>query len=280
MYTFEDSDDGKSFSLRPEGTASVARSVIENGLYGETMPLKFFYIINCFRHEKPQAGRYREFYQFGVELFGAPSAAADAQIIALGSAFLKKLGLPNVLRINSIGCKKCRTEYHKALVAYFSENSDKICQTCLGRLHTNPLRILDCKNEECSKIAENAPKTTEYLCEDCAKHYNMLHDILDSMGIEYIDDPKIVRGLDYYSRTVFEYQFSGIGAQNALGGGGRYDGLIESVGGPPLCGIGFAMGINRLILAMDEVGIKYPEQKKPVLYIAALGEAQQYARHR
>ena len=273
MDTFEDSDEGKSFSLRPEGTASVARSVIENGLYGETMPLKFFYIINCFRHEKPQAGRYREFYQFGVELFGAPSAAADAQIIALGSAFLKKLGLPNVLRINSIGCKKCRTEYHKALVAYFSENSDKICQTCLGRLHTNPLRILDCKNEECSKIAENAPKTTEYLCEDCAKHYNMLHDILDSMGIEYIDDPKIVRGLDYYSRTVFEYQFSGIGAQNALGGGGRYDGLIESVGGPPLCGIGFAMGINRLILAMDEVGIKYPEQKKPVLYIAALGEA-------
>lgn len=272
MYTFVDGDDGKTLSLRPEGTASVARSVIENGLYGDTMPLRLYYIINCFRHEKPQAGRYREFYQFGVEMFGAPKAAADAQIIALGAAFLRRLGIPNVLRINSIGCKTCRADYHKALVEYFSAHTDEMCDTCKGRLHTNPLRILDCKCEACKKLAENAPKTTDYLCDSCLTHYSTLLRTLDMMGIEYINDPMIVRGLDYYSKTVFEYQFSGIGAQNALGGGGRYDGLIESVGGPALPGIGFAMGINRLILAMEETGAEYPEAEKPTLYIAALGD--------
>ena len=258
-------------SLRPEGTASVARSVIENGLYGGTMPLRLYYIINCFRHEKPQAGRYREFYQFGVELFGATSAAADAQIIALGAAFLRRLGLPFILRLNSIGCKKCRSDYQRALVEYFSAHRDKLCDSCKTRLERNPLRLLDCKSEICSEIAKDAPKTTDYLCDDCAQHYNELLATLDGMGIEYVSDPKIVRGLDYYSRTVFEYQFTGIGAQNALGGGGRYDGLIESVGGPSLSGIGFAMGINRLILAMEQTGASYPEQPKPTLYIAALG---------
>lgn len=271
MYTFEDREEGRSISLRPEGTASVARSVIENGLYGGTMPLRLYYIINCFRHEKPQAGRYREFYQFGVELFGAASAAADAQIIALGAAFLKKLGLPFLLRLNSIGCPKCRADYQRALVGYFSAHRDSLCDSCKTRLERNPLRLLDCKSEQCSKLAENAPKTTDYLCEDCKNHYSELLAILDGMGIEYISDPKIVRGLDYYSRTVFEYQFTGIGAQNALGGGGRYDGLIESVGGPSLSGIGFAMGINRLILAMEKTEAAYPEADKPALYIAALG---------
>lgn len=271
MYTFDDREDGRSISLRPEGTASVARSVIENGLYGGTMPLRLYYIINCFRHEKPQAGRYREFYQFGVELFGATSAAADAQIIALGAAFLRRLGLPFILRLNSIGCKKCRADYQRALVEYFSAHRDKLCDSCKTRLERNPLRLLDCKSEICSEIAKDAPKTTDYLCDDCAQHYNELLATLDGMGIEYVSDPKIVRGLDYYSRTVFEYQFTGIGAQNALGGGGRYDGLIESVGGPSLSGIGFAMGINRLILAMEQTGASYPEQPKPTLYIAALG---------
>lgn len=271
MYTFDDREEGRSISLRPEGTASVARSVIENGLYGGTMPLRLYYIINCFRHEKPQAGRYREFYQFGVELFGATSAAADAQIIALGSAFLRRLGLPFILRLNSIGCKKCRADYQRALVEYFSAHRDKLCDSCKTRLERNPLRLLDCKSEICSEIAKDAPKTTDYLCDDCAQHYNELLATLDGMGIEYVSDPKIVRGLDYYSRTVFEYQFTGIGAQNALGGGGRYDGLIESVGGPSLSGIGFAMGINRLILAMEQTGASYPEQPKPTLYIAALG---------
>ena len=271
MYTFDDREEGRSISLRPEGTASVARSVIENGLYGGTMPLRLYYIINCFRHEKPQAGRYREFYQFGVELFGATSAAADAQIIALGAAFLRRLGLPFILRLNSIGCKKCRADYQRALVEYFSAHRDKLCDSCKTRLERNPLRLLDCKSEICSEIAKDAPKTTDYLCDDCAQHYNELLATLDGMGIEYVSDPKIVRGLDYYSRTVFEYQFTGIGAQNALGGGGRYDGLIESVGGPSLSGIGFAMGINRLILAMEQTGASYPEQPKPTLYIAALG---------
>lgn len=271
MYTFDDREEGRSISLRPEGTASVARSVIENGLYGGTMPLRLYYIINCFRHEKPQAGRYREFYQFGVELFGAASAAADAQIIALGAAFLRRLGLPFILRLNSIGCKKCRSDYQRALVEYFSAHRDKLCDSCKTRLERNPLRLLDCKSEICSEIAKDAPKTTDYLCDDCAQHYNELLATLDGMGIEYVSDPKIVRGLDYYSRTVFEYQFTGIGAQNALGGGGRYDGLIESVGGPSLSGIGFAMGINRLILAMEQTGASYPEQPKPTLYIAALG---------
>lgn len=271
MYTFDDREEGRSISLRPEGTASVARSVIENGLYGGTMPLRLYYIINCFRHEKPQAGRYREFYQFGVELFGSTSAAADAQIIALGAAFLRRLGLPFILRLNSIGCKKCRSDYQRALVEYFSAHRDKLCDSCKTRLERNPLRLLDCKSEICSEIAKDAPKTTDYLCDDCAQHYNELLATLDGMGIEYVSDPKIVRGLDYYSRTVFEYQFTGIGAQNALGGGGRYDGLIESVGGPSLSGIGFAMGINRLILAMEQTGASYPEQPKPTLYIAALG---------
>lgn len=271
MYTFDDREEGRSISLRPEGTASVARSVIENGLYGGTMPLRLYYIINCFRHEKPQAGRYREFYQFGVELFGATSAAADAQIIALGAAFLRRLGLPFILRLNSIGCKKCRADYQRALVEFFSAHRDKLCDSCKTRLERNPLRLLDCKSEICSEIAKDAPKTTDYLCDDCAQHYNELLATLDGMGIEYVSDPKIVRGLDYYSRTVFEYQFTGIGAQNALGGGGRYDGLIESVGGPSLSGIGFAMGINRLILAMEQTGASYPEQPKPTLYIAALG---------
>ncbi len=271
MYTFDDREEGRSISLRPEGTASVARSVIENGLYGGTMPLRLYYIINCFRHEKPQAGRYREFYQFGVELFGATSAAADAQIIALGAAFLRRLGLPFILRLNSIGCKKCRADYQRTLVEYFSAHCDKLCDSCKTRLERNPLRLLDCKSEICSEIAKDAPKTTDYLCDDCAQHYNELLATLDGMGIEYVSDPKIVRGLDYYSRTVFEYQFTGIGAQNALGGGGRYDGLIESVGGPSLSGIGFAMGINRLILAMEQTGASYPEQPKPTLYIAALG---------
>ena len=271
MYTFDDREEGRSISLRPEGTASVARSVIENGLYGGTMPLRLYYIINCFRHEKPQAGRYREFYQFGVELFGATSAAADAQIIALGAAFLRRLGLPFILRLNSIGCKKCRADYQRALVEYFSAHRDKLCDSCKTRLERNPLRLLDCKSEICSEIAKDAPKTTDYLCDECAQHYNELLATLDGMGIEYVSDPKIVRGLDYYSRTVFEYQFTGIGAQNALGGGGRYDGLIESVGGPSLSGIGFAMGINRLILAMEQTGASYPEQPKPTLYIAALG---------
>ncbi len=272
MYTFIDRD-GTSYSLRPEGTASVARSVIENGLAGDTMPLKLFYIINCFRHERPQAGRYREFYQFGAELFGATTPTADTELISLADDFLKTLGITNTsLHINSIGCPNCRPQYKAALVEYFSANQEELCDTCKSRLHTNPLRILDCKSPVCSKIAADAPKTIESLCTECAEHFEGLKARLDAIGIEYQVDSHIVRGLDYYSRTVFEFISEGIGAQSTVCGGGRYDGLVKQIGGPELAGIGFAAGINRLILTMEN-GSAYTEEVNSVpLYIAALGE--------
>lgn len=272
MYTFIDRD-GTSYSLRPEGTACVARSVIENGLAGETMPLKLFYIINCFRHERPQAGRYREFYQFGAELFGATTPTADTELISLANDFLSELGIKNTsLHINSIGCPCCRPNYKQALVKYFSENVNELCDTCKSRLESNPLRILDCKSPICSKIASDAPKTIDNLCTECADHFNGLKTRLDSIGIDYTVDSHIVRGLDYYSRTVFEFISEGIGAQSTVCGGGRYDGLVKEIGGPELAGIGFAAGINRLILTMEN-GSSYQESDDSVaLYIAALGE--------
>jgi len=272
MYTFIDRD-GTSYSLRPEGTASVARSVIENGLAGDTMPLKLFYIINCFRHERPQAGRYREFYQFGAELFGATTPTADTELISLADDFLKELGITNTsLHINSIGCPSCRPQYKAALVEYFSANQDELCDTCKSRLLSNPLRILDCKSPICSKIAADAPKTIDSLCTECSEHFEGLKARLDAIGIKYEVDSHIVRGLDYYSRTVFEFISEGIGAQSTVCGGGRYDGLVKQIGGPELAGIGFAAGINRLILTMEN-GSAYKEEESSVpLYIAALGE--------
>ena len=273
MYTFIDRD-GTSYSLRPEGTASVARSVIENGLASETMPLKLFYIINCFRHERPQAGRYREFYQFGAELFGAATPTADFELISLAADFLDALGITaTTLHINSIGCPSCRPNYKNALVAYFSERRDELCDTCKVRLDTNPLRILDCKSPVCSEICKNAPKAIDYLCQDCSAHFDGLKARLGVSGIRYNIDPHIVRGLDYYSRTVFEFISEGIGAQSTVCGGGRYDGLVSQIGGPELAGIGFAAGINRLILSMEN-GSAYKEEEEFVdLYIAALGES-------
>ncbi len=272
MYTFTDRD-GTSYTLRPEGTACVARSVIENGLAGDTMPLKLFYIINCFRHERPQAGRYREFYQFGAELFGAATPTADAELIALAYDFLNSLGITNTsLHVNSIGCPKCRPNYKNALVRYFSSRKDELCDTCKGRLETNPLRILDCKSPVCSSIAAEAPKTVEHLCPECKEHFEGLKARLDVIGIKYEIDPHIVRGLDYYTRSVFEFISQGIGAQSTVCGGGRYDGLVKEIGGPELSGIGFAAGINRLILSMEN-GSAYKEAPDSVdLYVAALGE--------
>jgi len=272
MYTFNDREK-RTLTLRPEGTASVARMVIEHGKYADTMPLKYFYFVNCFRHEKPQAGRSREFYQFGVELFGAPSATADVSVIALGDDFIRSLGIKNAtLHINSIGCPKCRPEYHKVLKEYLSANIDDLCDTCKSRYETNPLRILDCKSPVCSKIADNAPKSIEHLCDECNTHFTDLKGYLDAIGIEHSIDPRIVRGLDYYTRTVFEFIVEGIGAQNTVCGGGRYDGLIESVGGPKLAGIGFAMGITRLILAIKQAGIEIKDETHPVIYIAPMGD--------
>ncbi len=272
MYTFADRDEGRSISLRPEGTASVARAIIENGKCSDTMPLKYYYIISCFRHEKPQAGRSREFFQFGTEMFGSENPASDATAIALANSVIRRLGLRNVkLHLNSIGCKECRPEYRSALVSYFESHKDKLCDTCKERLLKNPLRLLDCKNPDCHNVAKGAPKTVEHLCQSCNSKFEMLKSSLDAMGIEYTVDSSIVRGLDYYTGAVFEFIAEGIGAQSTVCGGGRYDGLVESLGGPKLTGIGFGMGITRVILAMKEQGVADIAPVCPMLYVAALG---------
>ena len=276
MFTLSDRGDNTEMCLRPEGTAGVVRSVIENGLYNEAMPLKLYYIGPFFRYEKPQAGRSREFYQFGVEMFGAESAYADASVISLASKVLHKIGVGTSLHINSIGCPKCRPLYRQALVDYFEGKKDELCPTCRERLKTNPLRILDCKSPICSEIAAGAPKTIDYLCEDCGAHFDALQQSLTALEIPYTVDPKIVRGLDYYVRTVFEFISEDIGAQSTVCGGGRYDGLVEQLDGPKLCGIGFGMGLTRLALALKTLAAEgkteLPVNASPVLYIAPMGE--------
>ncbi len=273
MYTFADRDENRSISLRPEGTASVARALLENGRHVGAMPQKFYYIINCFRHEAPQAGRSREFFQFGTETFGSESPAADATAIALAASVLSRLGLTNVsLHLNSIGCSECRPAYRQALVEYYGAHEATLCETCSTRLKRNPLRLLDCKNPECAALAPHAPRTVDHLCPLCKEHFEELLALLSAMGISYSVDPSIVRGLDYYTRTVFEFIAEGIGAQSTVCGGGRYDGLVASLGGPALPGIGFAMGITRLILAMRAVGTADAPVPAPRLYIAPLGK--------
>ena len=276
MYTFADRDENRSISLRPEGTASVARAIIENGKCSDPMPLKYYYIISCFRHEKPQAGRSREFFQFGTETFGSNDPASDATAIALAAAVIRRLGLPNVkLHINSIGCKECRPSFRSALVEHFSAEREQLCDSCKDRLTRNPLRLLDCKSPVCRGIAKGAPRTVDHLCDGCREKFDTLCAALDAMGIEYVIDPSIVRGLDYYTGAVFEFIAEGIGAQSTVCGGGRYDGLVSSLGGPELSGIGFGMGITRIILAMREAGLADIEEKRPSLYVAALGRAAQ-----
>ena len=273
MYTFEDKG-GRSITLRPEGTASVVRSVIENGLYAGALPLKVYYIAPVFRYEKPQAGRLREHHQFGVEMFGAAGAAADAEVIALADTFLRRLGLESLtVSINSIGCPVCRSRYHAALREYFGAYRDELCPLCLDRMERNPLRLLDCKEPRCGEIAKNAPVTLDYLCEDCAEHFQSLKRELDLLGITYSVDPRIVRGLDYYTKTVFEFVARNIGAQATVCGGGRYDRLVESLGGPSLPGLGFGCGLERLLLALQESGVSLPEAPGPDIFIAAAGEA-------
>ena len=268
MYTFIDRD-GPSFTLRPEGTAGVARAIIENGKYGDAMPLKYYYIINCFRHERPQAGRFREFSQFGVEMYGSTSPAADATVISLADTLIKELGIENVtLHINSIGCPDCRPAYHQKLKDYFASREDELCPTCLSRLESNPMRILDCKSPICRDIAKDAPKAIDNLCPDCQSHMDHLKDYLEAFNIKYVIDTSIVRGLDYYTRTVFEFVCDDIGAQSTICGGGRYDGLMEEIGGSHLPACGFAVGITRLLPT-----VKLPEENDgPIVYIAPMGE--------
>lgn len=271
MYTVVAKE--SQFTLRPEGTAGTIRSVIQNGLLNEPMPQKLFYILSCFRHERPQAGRLREFHQFGVEMVGSSSPAADAEVISLAKNIIDRLELKNIeLYINSIGCPVCRAEYHKALKSFFEGKKEQLCETCLSRLEKNPMRILDCKSPVCSELSENAPVIIDYLCDECSSHFNQLKEILEAMKIEYKVNPKIVRGLDYYTKTVFEFVTTDIGAQGTVCGGGRYDGLIEELGGAKTPALGFAMGLERLILTMEKQGCEFIQPKKCDLYIASMGE--------
>ncbi len=266
--------DDDDFTLRPEGTAGAARAVLENGMLSDALPQKVYYNISCFRHEKPQAGRLREFHQFGAEMYGSASPAADVEMIAMVDAFLRRLGIKGIaLNINSIGCPKCRGEYHKALKSYFEGRKDELCGTCQERLEKNPMRILDCKSPICQDIAKDAPVILDYLCDDCKSHFEKLQKNLTAMNIEFTVNPKIVRGLDYYTKTVFEFVTTSIGAQGTVCGGGRYDGLIEQLGGAPTPALGFAMGIERLIMTMESQGCDFIEPKKCALYIAAMDEA-------
>ncbi len=271
MFTFTDRG-GRSVTLRPEGTASVVRSYLENSLYGAGLPVKLYYNVPNFRGEQPQAGRYREFRQFGVEYLGSAGAAADAEVIGIYSDILDRLGIKNIkLEINSIGCPKCRHSFHNALKSYFESKKDRLCDSCLTRMEKNPLRILDCKSPVCSEIAAGAPIGLDYLCDDCNAHFDETKALLGAMGIEFVINPKIVRGLDYYTRTVFEFVSSDLGAQSTVCGGGRYDGLIETLGGQPTPGLGFATGLERLLMVMDAQGIKIPKPEGCRIFIASLG---------
>ena len=272
MYTVSATGDS-TFTLRPEGTAGTIRAIIENGILNEGFPQKVFYILSCFRHEKPQAGRLREFHQFGCEMIGAENARADADIIALAKSVLDRMGLKNiVLNINSIGCPNCRAVYHKALVDYFTPHKAELCETCQSRLEKNPMRIIDCKSPVCSAIAKDAPVILDYLCDDCKTHFEELQENLKAMNIEYSINPKIVRGLDYYTKTVFEFITTDIGAQGTVCGGGRYDKLIETLGGQPTPALGFGMGLERLILTMQSQGCEFVSDPKCELYIAPMGD--------
>ncbi len=252
MYTFKDRA-GRSLTLRPEGTAPVGRAYIENGLHSGPQPVKVYYIGPMFRYEKPQAGRYREFVQYGAELLGSSSPLCDAEVIFLAIEICNTLGLTETtLHLNSIGCPGCREGYRKALTEYLGAREADLCDDCRRRLGRNPLRVLDCKNETCRAILAGAPSMFDYLCAGCKEHFETLGKLLTGMGMTYRIDPSLVRGLDYYTRTVFEVKWPPLGAQDAILGGGRYDGLVEALGGPSVPGVGFAIGLERLLMAVEK----------------------------
>ena len=269
MYTFLDKGN-RSITLKPEGTAGTVRSFIENGLFSGVLPLKMYYITPAFRYERPQAGRLREFHQFGVEIFGAKGAETDAEAIIIANTLLSKLGISVKLKLNSIGCPECRKRYNEALKAFFAPHLDALCYDCKTRFEKNPLRLLDCKEEGCKAINADAPIILDYLCEDCAQHFELVKDYLQMAGVEYEIDDRIVRGLDYYTRTVFEFVASGIGAQGTVCAGGRYDGLIEELGGKSVPAVGFAAGLERLLIVMEQSGVEIPQPKAPTVYFAGM----------
>ena len=276
MYTFLDKG-GRSITLKPEGTAGVARAFNENGLFNSALPQKLFYITQCFRYERPQAGRLREFHQFGIEFIGSKTADIDAEAIVLAHTFFSALSVTGLtLYINSIGCKNCRGAYEKALKEYLRENIKDLCPLCETRFEKNPLRILDCKNEQCKKITANAPQILDYICDDCKEHFETLKRLLDVAKVPYKINPFIVRGLDYYTKTVFEFVSDNVGAQGTICGGGRYDGLVEQLGGASTPGIGFAMGIERLMLLLNNLNVQIPNNNRIKLYIAPFGDENAY----
>lgn len=272
MYTFEDRS-GSSLTLRPEGTAPVCRAYLEHGLYNLPQPVKLYYIASIFRYERPQAGRYRQHYQFGYEAIGDDDPALDAEIIDMAWQFLSSVKLQHLsLQLNSIGCQKCRPKYVAALKAHYAKHANDLCPECKTRLGRNPLRLLDCKKPSCQKIADSAPKSIDYLCPECNEHFRRLKKYLKLLGLPYAVNHHLVRGLDYYTRTVFEIQPEGGGAQGTIVGGGRYDDLIEELGGKPTPAIGFAAGIERIILNLKKQKVAVPPLPKPRVFIAYLGD--------
>ncbi len=273
MYTFTDKGD-RSITLRPEGTAPVVRAYLEHKLYAGANPIKLYYMGPMFRYERPQAGRYRQFSQFGVEVFGSQHPVVDAETIALPVHLYETLGIKDVrVQINTIGCPKCRPAYRKLLKDSLRDRVEKLCPSCQRRYERNPLRLLDCKEESCRRVTTDIPTIYDSLCEECRDHFDRLQVYLKAAGIAFEVNPRLVRGFDYYTKTVFEFSSSSLGAQDALGGGGRYDGLVEEVGGQPTPGIGFAVGIDRILLAMERQGVAAPDQAGVEVFFASLGEA-------
>lgn len=273
MYTFNDHGN-RSITLKPEGTSPAVRAFIEHKQYAEVQPTKYHYITPCYRYEKPQSGRLREFHQFGIEVFGTPNMMADAEVISLAYDFLTSLGITEIeLRINSVGCPECRKKHRAALREFLTPKYNQLCDTCKTRFDKNPMRILDCKSPVCQELVQGAPMMLDYLCDDCKDSFQQLQDNLTAMEIPFTVDPGIVRGLDYYTKTAFEFVTTKIGAQGTVCGGGRYDHLIEEVGGPPIPGVGFGLGIERLLLLMEANDAKFPEEDKLDVFIAVMGDA-------
>jgi len=272
MYVFEDRG-GRTLALRPEGTAGVVRAFIQHGLAAPKAAWKVYYIISIFRYERPQAGRYRQSHQVGVECFGAPGPDTDAEVIALNMAWYDSLGISDHgLTLNSLGCPVCRPSHREALQSALRAVAPQLCETCQGRIDRNPLRVFDCKSPECQALLAGAPSTLDYLCGDCQAHFGTLRTTLEALGLPYTIDPRLVRGLDYYTRTAWEVKFTGLGAQDALCGGGRYDGLVEELGGRPTPGIGFAAGIERALLTLAELGVTAPGALPRGVFVAGLGD--------
>lgn len=273
MYTFEDHG-GRSITLKPEGTSPAVRAFIEHKQYAEVQPIKLYYDIPCFRYEKPQSGRLRQFHQFGVETFGTTNMVADAEIIAIGYDFLTSMGVTDLtLEINSVGCPECRAKHRKALKDFLAPKYDQLCDTCKSRYEKNPMRILDCKSPIDQELVQGAPMMVDFLCDDCKNAFEDLQKNLDALEIPYVINPKIVRGLDYYTKTAFEFVTNSLGAQGTVCGGGRYDNLVEEVGGPPIPGVGFGLGKERLLMLMEANGVEIPRPSDCDVFIATMGEA-------